>query len=127
VICDLEELQHVHGRALTLTERAAIEAAIAAAKKKQRDPTAAAILERAFGRPNGNALNRSDPHLFWWAMRYVALQASGRDPAKNPARRQACPAGALRRQCRECEKFLSVRAFRLKAYGYSAECLKCKP
>ena len=131
MICDLDELQHVHGRALTHAEEVAIEDAIIAAKTRRTDRaedarTASEILEEAFGRPNG--LDPAHPHLCRWAHRYVALQVSGRDPAKNPARRFVGFKSASRRKCQgKCGRYLSVKAFRLEQYGHSAECTTCKP
>ena len=53
------------------------------------------ILEAAFGEATPREMLRLNGHPAVWAMRFVALELSGRDPIEKPARRPKVPKAAV--------------------------------
>ena len=85
------EFVFLFGRGLLPPERRAIADALELMQSRPRrghsDPTPADILEGTFGRPTVADYLRRRGHPAVWAMRFVAVEFSGRDPETKPARR----------------------------------------
>ena len=81
-LCSEAEFVFLFGRALVPRERAAITDALELMQSRPRrghkDPTPADMLEGAFGRPTAREMLQRRGHPALWAMRFVAVEFSGR-------------------------------------------------
>jgi len=97
-LCSEAEFYFLYGRDLKPEERQALSDAIALARanaengrRYRRAPEPVKILEAAFAKPTVREMLRRNGHPTMWAMRFVALELSGRDPVTKPARRPSGP------------------------------------
>jgi hypothetical protein len=76
------EFAFLFGRVLVPRERKAIAEALELMQSRPRrghsDPTPADVLEGAFGQPTAREMLQRHGHPALWAMRFVAVELSGR-------------------------------------------------